>query len=813
MFSWIVLPITMVFILLNGAFSSPSAQTTSLEPITLDNADRIQQLGALSRGSAEGLSWSPDSNVMAVTTSLGAWLYDLRYQNLSPQPVEGHVGSPNIVYSPNNDIFISNDCPYWHCREQAIRVWTVSTGREKAALLHGYEMGSVVFSPDGNLFAIGDRFGAIRIWETSTFLSLDDLEPLDLDDAKYLFWQGQQEESVGNIVFNGDGKLLATAARGTGDMMSPDAFPIYVWDTASGKLLSKLEGHKEADLALTFSPDNRFLVSRDYADQIYVWDIGQQSPLIETQGKLTFFSPDGQSLVVMDEAIHIWSLETATEQQTLPGGNAVFNNDGSFLLIGADDGTISFLDTEAYQVSRVLEGHQAKIIGMKFNRDHSALISVDEDRNLILWNIEKGIELQRWILNASGLAAFSQRYAQFSPDGTLLAVANAGNMGQVEIWDVNSASLYTTLDGINDPGSGMSLTSDSNTLITFSNDGVFVWDVDGDHLARRLHLSGNDIINAIISPSGKRLAIVENAGTVRLWDITSGVEEAILSFVPESTYSSEFIFSPDENYLVFVNLLERTISIWNLIDPKTVELNTNRILDVIFSTDSSTLFVATVNGVSVFDVNRGEIVSNIAHNSSQEINQIKLQADGSLLAVTDYSVFNLTTGAQIASVKFPTYSIQADCRDFDVTWDDPDDCPPEGKMITIDREYDPYWSKLSASDRLLAVITMSDRQRPALQLWDMQTNTERFVFERGSTSITDVVFSPDESIIAVVYGDYWVGGAMELNRTVDLLDSASGERLATLSGFTEPVQKLVFASDGKLILTEGDTIRFWGVPE
>jgi hypothetical protein len=100
--------------------------------------------------------------------------------------------------------------------------------------------GEVAYSPDGQLVAVGDDEGLLRIWDAKTG---DDIWGV-------LRYQGRNQE-IGDIAFSPDGRYLATS--------SPDSL-LKIWDVNSGQEIGVIE-REEGFTGVAFSPDGRYLVA------------------------------------------------------------------------------------------------------------------------------------------------------------------------------------------------------------------------------------------------------------------------------------------------------------------------------------------------------------------------------------------------------------------------------------------------------------------------------------------------------------------------------------------------------------------------
>lgn len=166
-------------------------------------------------------------------------------------------------------------------------------------------------------------------------------------------------DSHSALAFSPDGRLLATAEGS-----------LHLYDTASGRLLARLEWPQESSRCrhLTFSPDSRHIVSVlrcsliGKPDSYFLWEVSPEKKLRRvaellarnqnandyfTGVYLASFSPDGRSVVAgsADETIYVWDCDTAKERLRLRGGvAAAFSADGQTLLAVSHDGLIQRFD-------------------------------------------------------------------------------------------------------------------------------------------------------------------------------------------------------------------------------------------------------------------------------------------------------------------------------------------------------------------------------------------------------------------------------------------------------------------------------------
>ncbi|KDO27890.1 hypothetical protein SPRG_07162 [Saprolegnia parasitica CBS 223.65] len=134
------------------------------------------------------------------------------------------------------------------------------------------------------------------------------------------------EKPVSALAFSGDGSLLAIAEKG-------HAPSITVWDVGTGQLRADLKRHTHGVAAVAMSTDGRLLVSAGlvHDKMLYAWDTATQTllgaALLSTKIHGLDFSVGGRAFVsVGDGHVQFWRLDSNdrldTSGQLLPDGLA-----------------------------------------------------------------------------------------------------------------------------------------------------------------------------------------------------------------------------------------------------------------------------------------------------------------------------------------------------------------------------------------------------------------------------------------------------------------------------------------------------------
>ena len=238
----------------------------------------------------------------------GRWLYQLQRlsDNYEVAALEGLIGfqysQPDLssdgqilaasswTHSANiyNDIY---DTGY------EIGVWSLRD-RTLLAKLENKRSDDFALSPDGALIAAFLEDGSPGIWRVT-------------DNSLHKILEGTTEEEIrigGRFEFSPDGNTIAFGSKSEGT--------VKLWEVLTGNLIASF--HADLDSAnggMAFSPDGQILAIGESLqghsrDQIQLWDIAQDQPLITIDG-------GGGSVIEL-----------------------AFVNDGHILLSGTDNGTI-----------------------------------------------------------------------------------------------------------------------------------------------------------------------------------------------------------------------------------------------------------------------------------------------------------------------------------------------------------------------------------------------------------------------------------------------------------------------------------------
>lgn len=617
--------------------------------IILWNTNNGKQIRTLSMHTApvKSLFFSPDGNkIISTNTDDKAIVYDIITGKVLMTLGEDNFpvkearfspdGSKIIISSNNNNILICDTLSGNIIKTYRIEStaslgsqFTNSTGDKFVSYKNNNSMQLVnltdsLFSPT---FSIDEPY-SYAISPTSNHLAISTNKSitiiLDLKTGKKLheltFPQEKRYTYKPLISFSHSGKYLATASKYS---------DIIIWDVKKGTQLISIKKPKFLLDQIIFSPDEKH-ISISCNDKSYVWDIktGRQELYLSNDGLrcLPVFSKDSKSLLAnnknntaalwdlssgkkhqvfkgyqnsnndildfdqsdfyhfnirkhlakknkatlspdgkyiaknsVDSVVILLNIETGKIERILKGhsksvNSCTFSHDGKYLLTGSSDATIKLRDIQSGKIIRTIIGHQALIFDAKFSSDDKYIVSGSWDGSLRIWETNTGKQL-KYIRTPDA----SPYCVNFTPND--LYVLSGDLNHELKLWEIDAGEEFRNIIGHTDIVSDACFSSDGKQMITASHDGtVKVWDLLSGMLLNKLtHRSG--VYSLAYHPKGKYIASGCNDRTIQLWDVTSG--KKLQTLYGHSGGVTSLQFSADGSRLVSCSI-DGEIKVWDM---------------------------------------------------------------------------------------------------------------------------------------------------------------------------------------------------------------------------------------------------------
>jgi WD40 repeat protein/beta-lactamase regulating signal transducer with metallopeptidase domain len=662
------------------------------------------------------------------------------------------------------------------------------------------------------------------------------------------------------VAYSPDGSTLASAG---------DDGVVELRNVASGRVVHRLAGHRDAVSCLAFSPDGKTLATGSYDQSLKLWDVasGREKATLNGHTNWIFavaFAPDGKTLASAghDKMVRLWDVATGREIATLPGHSGSVravafapSPNGNWLATGGADPAVLIWDLRARSIHHRLLGHKGTVRALKFAPDGASLATGAEDGEVRLWDRASGRE--RAVLSGHSDMVTS---LAFAPRGGMLATGSLDTT--VKLWDTATgrerASLQGHLDGI----SAVAFAPDGRQMVTGGFDGsVRLWEPAPPMFSPAACLAySGEASGLAFSPDGRALCAAGEAGIAR-FNVMTGAPMApvakgaatVLAAAPDgTTYATggpdgqvrlvdaksdrvlatfqehkgavrSIAFSLDSRLLASGDMLG-TVRLWDVAGRHLLGSFPGQGLPVTgiqFSPDGRTLAAATgdehgskAGVVHVWDVST-RLESGALNGPAPGFTSVAFSPDGTTIATGGADGFvrlwDAVTHAAQNSLKYgPCHSVafSPDGRTLASAHQDGDVVLWDargGRQLGLLKGHRGAVGQVIFAPDGCSLATTGKDR--TIKLWNLTTRrqTARATLKGDLTPVWSVAYSPDGKMLAVADGPPDTPG------TVTLWDVVTRKVSATLDGHERGVATVAFAPDGTTVASGSwdGTIRIW----
>jgi WD40 repeat protein/serine/threonine protein kinase/tetratricopeptide (TPR) repeat protein len=282
---------------------------------------------------------------------------------------------------------------------------------------------------------------------------------------------------------------------------------------------------------------------------------------------------------------------------------------------------------------------------------------------------------------------------------------------------------------------------------------------------------------AKFSPDGKHVISCGDDATIKLWDVSTGIESKTLRAHTEgSGWGGVYwaALSPDGKRIVSSGRWDKKINIWDVAtggELMAVNSQERLVGPVSFSPDGKRIVSGTADKtIRVWDcANGAELMTLRGHEG--KVSAVAFSPDGQRIVSSSgdktIKIWDAATGTEVKTIGGHEGSVHW------VAW------RPDGKRL------------VSGSD---------DK---TIRVWDANSGSELVTLVGHSKAVVSVAFSSD--------GKRVVSGSED--NTIKVWDAATGTELATLIGHSKTVNSVAFGEDGKSIVSSSDDhkIKMWAI--
>ncbi|MCG9128502.1 hypothetical protein JT359_12945 [Candidatus Poribacteria bacterium] len=283
------------------------------------------------KDNAISVVFSPDGNTIAAGTGYGVKVREGSQYPITEPTVhfwDANTGEykmalteqneyvRKIVYAPDGKTIVIGSI------DGSIRIWDVSSGKLVKTLITGHydKITAISFNRDGSKIVTGGSDQSIRLWNiekeeqvgtspkhngkiiglsftlnSNTIISVDDKSFVyhwNTSNQKLKLSYSNNNRSTGSVSFSNDNRLIAFGSIDD----------CYIINSSSGKVKTKLVGHKQDVKCISLSPGGKFLASGASGDSIRIWRIDKEeqiTTLMQGQDWIRHvsFNPQGDTLV------------------------------------------------------------------------------------------------------------------------------------------------------------------------------------------------------------------------------------------------------------------------------------------------------------------------------------------------------------------------------------------------------------------------------------------------------------------------------------------------------------------------------------
>jgi WD40 repeat protein len=275
--------------------------------------------------------------------------------------------------------------------DKTVKLWEVASDRDttcadmtsgtlKAAGQplrgHNDSVGSVAFSPHGDLLATASDDQTIRLWKVGSSQMVTTLSG--------------HRDIIKDVDWSADGKLLATAASDG----------VIIWEVPSGRIVHRLvQTHPVQVNSVAFDPEGTSLASADDNGTVAIWDVtsGQMKTSFTLHGspisKVAFSPGQGSGLLAtagLDKTARLWDAQNGKIRFDLPHTNAVtdvaFSPDGERVATASLDKKVKVWDVNSGKLLLTIS-HPAEVTSVAFTPDGMHLAAATSDHSAHLYDL------------------------------------------------------------------------------------------------------------------------------------------------------------------------------------------------------------------------------------------------------------------------------------------------------------------------------------------------------------------------------------------------------------------------------------------
>ena len=507
------------------------------------------------------LALSADARTLLVALEDGRFL---AYDTVSGQPRSQFRAEPGAAFglalSDDGRRFLTSSESGW------VQLWETDSARRIARVQLPEPVTARAFAPSGSV-ALGGRLGALTLWDpdsgavlaleghrgtvtATAFSRRGDLLASAGSDRTLSFWSSSTGKRLAPPLRDlGNVQSLAWAPDSTSLVFGSDDRMLGLIDARHPQYAERLRGHAGPVLVSSFAGADQ-LVSVSSQLGLRVWS--HRAPLLprELAHKSNVLAQAFVSAEVLataglaPEGVCLWQIAEERCRTRLPvreGQIRALSVHAATrrLVLGTSLGLLSVWNVETTLPEHVRGTSNGPLRSLEFSLDGRQLLSSSSDGVAVLWDLDSGRELRRFV------AAGPVHDAVLDPSHGRVILGTRS--GAIEIWSLAGERL-STLAAHPDWIMDLAVHGPSAKLASLSGDGeIAFWSLDTLEKLGSVQAHEGRALSADFSPDGELLASGGEDGLVYVWNVAR--RQAMARLVHHKSATRSVRFSPDGKFL------------------------------------------------------------------------------------------------------------------------------------------------------------------------------------------------------------------------------------------------------------------------
>ncbi|CAL5984403.1 Pentapeptide_repeats-containing protein [Hexamita inflata] len=374
----------------------------------------------------------------------------------------------------------------------------------------------------------------------------------------------QNSSSINCIKLSNNGEILACA---TGNFAVSESPSVELWNTETQNLIYRFSFHQNDAKWLSFSPDQKRIVSCGLDQTIYIYDIINMKHIssikLDDQILMVEYCNNGQMIACCcNDNIYLYSTENNMLLKQFISNNQekvqsiVFSKDDKLLLSGCGN-KIYIWEIQTGKLIKIIEEHTGSVFKVIANSDNSLMASVSEDATIKLWNLQN-FEL----LNTLRGHTCDIDSVYFSINSEYIVSGCVD--GKIILWNAKSGDILKTVDAHTRSVSGVLISHDNKTIISCSGDTyIRFWNMYSSPIIKSIPGHTDEVQHVIFSNNNKFIASCSMDSTIKLWAPENGAMIKSLEYKNDEDVIWNIALSPDDKLLLSASA-DDTVKLWDI---------------------------------------------------------------------------------------------------------------------------------------------------------------------------------------------------------------------------------------------------------